>query len=45
MKRSKYSRSVAKYIRRQKAQIRRTAKTQEEQEKLISEMIAQIDQA
>jgi histidinol-phosphate/aromatic aminotransferase/cobyric acid decarboxylase-like protein len=44
MTRSKYSRSVAKFIRKQKATIRRTVKTKEEQDKLIAELIAQVDQ-
>lgn len=44
MGRSKYSRSVAKYIRRQKAAIRKTAKNKEEQTKLITELMARIDQ-
>jgi hypothetical protein len=44
MTRSKYSRSVSKYVRRQKAAIRRTVKTKEEQDKLIAVLISQLDQ-
>lgn len=42
---SKYPRSVAKYIRRQKALIRRRTQNKEEQEKLIRELITRIDEA
>jgi hypothetical protein len=42
MTRSKYPRSVAKYIRRQKALIRRTTQQKEEQEKLIRELLNRV---
>lgn len=43
MIRSKRSRSMAKFIRRRKAEIRRRTQNREEQEKLIREVINQID--
>lgn len=42
MTRSAYPRSVAKYIRRQKSRIRRTAPTKEEANKRIHELLATI---
>lgn len=43
MTRSKYSRSVSKYVRRQKARIRKQTQNKEEQEKLIRDLIKRID--
>jgi len=43
MTRSKYPRSLAKYIRQQKALIRRQTQNKEEQEALIKELISRID--
>jgi len=39
---SKYPRSVATYIRRQKALIRRQTQQKEEQEKLIRELLTRV---
>ncbi len=38
----KFSRSVAKYVRRQKALIRRRTQVKEEQEKLIRELVERL---
>jgi len=45
MPRSKYPRSVAKHIRRRKAEIRKQVQNKEEQEKLIRDFIREIDES
>ncbi len=43
MTKTKYPRSLAKYVRKQKAAIRRKTGNKEEQERLIRELINLVD--
>ncbi len=41
----RYARSIAKYLRRQKSVIRRNTENKEEQNKLIEELIARVNES